>query len=155
VEEEQEIDGEGHVTGALLGRVIDGRAEPALWMDPITENPDVGATEIWQIANTTADVHPIHIHEVMFQVVDRIPIDVHEEDHAIRVIGPPQPPEPWESGLKDTVNAYPNEVTRVRLRFTRAGNYVWHCHIVSHEDNEMMRPYRIGPVQPGSPEDMA
>ena len=48
--------------------------------------------------------------------------------------------------------SYPGEVTRVRLKFQTPGNYVWHCHIVRHEDNEMMRPYRIGPVQPGSPE---
>jgi spore coat protein A len=100
-------------------------------------------------------VHPIHIHEVLFQVVNRQPISVSEEEHRITVSGPARPPEPWESGLKDTVNAYPGEVTRVRMRFESEGNYVWHCHIVSHEDNEMMRPYRIGPVQAGSPEAMA
>jgi len=61
------------------------------------------------------------------------------------------PPEPWETGVKDTVIAYPGQVTRVRATFDRAGQYVWHCHIVEHEDNEMMRPYRIGPVQPGQP----
>jgi spore coat protein A, manganese oxidase len=154
IEEEIEIGGEAHVTSALLGRVVGGRAVPEMWADPITENPAGGATEVWQIANTTADVHPIHIHEVLFQVVNRQPIHVSEEAHAITAAGPARPPEPWESGLKDTVNAYPGEVTRVRMRFEREGNYVWHCHIVSHEDNEMMRPYRIGPVQPGSPEAM-
>ena len=61
------------------------------------------------------------------------------------------PPEPWETGLKDTVIAYPGEVTRIRMRFGVPGQYVWHCHIVEHEDNEMMRPYRIGPEQPGQP----
>ena len=155
IEEEAEIGGEMYVTAGLLGRVVDGKAMAAMWADPITENPARGATEIWQIANTTADVHPIHIHEVMFQVVNRQPITVSEEDHRITVAGPARPPEPWESGLKDTVNAYPGEVTRVRMRFDREGNFVWHCHIVSHEDNEMMRPYRIGPVQPGSPETSA
>jgi spore coat protein A, manganese oxidase len=49
------------------------------------------------------------------------------------------------------VIAYPGQVTRLRLRFTNPGQFVWHCHIVEHEDNEMMRPYRIGPVQPGQP----
>ena len=155
IEEEAEIGGEMYVTAGLLGRVVDGKAMAAMWADPITENAARGATEIWQIANTTADVHPIHIHEVMFQVVNRQPITVSEEDHRITVAGPARPPEPWESGLKDTVNAYPGEVTRVRMRFEREGNFVWHCHIVSHEDNEMMRPYRIGPVQPGSPETSA
>ena len=59
--------------------------------------------------------------------------------------------EPWEIGLKDTVIAYPEQVTRIRLQFTKPGQFVWHCHIVEHEDNEMMRPYRIGPVQTGQP----
>lgn len=62
-----------------------------------------------------------------------------------------RPPEPWEDGFKDTVIAYPGEVTRVRARFNTPGQFVWHCHIVEHEDNEMMRPYRIGPIQPGQP----
>jgi FtsP/CotA-like multicopper oxidase with cupredoxin domain len=60
-------------------------------------------------------------------------------------------PEPWETGFKDTVIAYPGQVTRVRMQFRNAGQFVWHCHIVEHEDNEMMRPYRIGPEQPGQP----
>ena len=54
-------------------------------------------------------------------------------------------------GLKDTVICYPGEVTRIRGHFDTPGQFVWHCHIVEHEDNEMMRPYRIGPVQPGQP----
>ena len=58
---------------------------------------------------------------------------------------------PWENGWKDTVIAYPGQVTRLRLRFTNPGQFVWHCHIVEHEDNEMMRPYRIGPPQTGQP----
>jgi spore coat protein A, manganese oxidase len=152
IEEEAMIDEEMVVTEALLGRVVDGVPQADMWADPITENPSLGSTEVWEIANVTADVHPIHIHEVMFQVLDRIPIAVDEEAETIHVTGPPRPAEPWESGLKDTVNAFPGEITRVRMRFEREGNFVWHCHIVSHEDNEMMRPYRIGPVQPGSPE---
>ncbi|MBB5347825.1 multicopper oxidase domain-containing protein [Desulfoprunum benzoelyticum] len=61
------------------------------------------------------------------------------------------PPEPWETGFKDTVVAYPGQVTRIRAQFNNPGQFVWHCHIVEHEDNEMMRPYRIGPEQPGQP----
>ena len=71
---------------------------------------------------------------------------------SVRLDGDPRPPEPWESGFKDTVIAYPGEVTRIRARFDTPGQFVWHCHIVEHEDNEMMRPYRIGPVQAGQPE---
>ena len=54
--------------------------------------------------------------------------------------------------MEDTAIAYPGQVTRMRMRFEHEGQFVWHCHIVEHEDNEMMRPYRIGPVQPGQPD---
>jgi FtsP/CotA-like multicopper oxidase with cupredoxin domain len=69
----------------------------------------------------------------------------------VQLAGTPRPPEPWETGFKDTVTAFPGEVTRVKAQFLNPGQFVWHCHIVSHEDNEMMRPYRVGPVQLGQP----
>jgi FtsP/CotA-like multicopper oxidase with cupredoxin domain len=124
-----------------------------LWMDPVTENPAVGATEIWEIYNATVDGHPMHVHEVVFEVVNRQPIFVNEDTQEVQVVpgSVPTPPRPWETGFKDTVIAYPGEVTRIRAKFDTAGQYVWHCHIVEHEDNEMMRPFRIGPVQPGQP----
>jgi FtsP/CotA-like multicopper oxidase with cupredoxin domain len=124
-----------------------------LWMQPVTENPAVGATELWEIYNATADAHPIHIHEVVFEVVNRQDIVVDEMAQTVRVAPAtaPQPPGPAETGYKDTVTAYPGQVTRVRAQFNTPGQFVWHCHIVEHEDNEMMRPYRIGPVQPGQP----
>ena len=118
------------------------------WADPETENPAVGASETWEIYNFTVDAHPIHIHEVLFEVVNRQRLD----KATGLPIKTPRPPEPWEDGYKDTVIAYPGDVTRVRMTFPSAGGqFVWHCHIVEHEDNEMMRPYRIGPVQPGQP----
>jgi len=125
-----------------------------LWMGSITENPAAGATEIWEVYNATVDGHPIHIHEVAFEVVNRQPIFVNEATQEVQVVpgSVPRPPEPWETGYKDTVIAYPGEVTRVKATFNAlGGQYVWHCHIVEHEDNEMMRPYRVGPVQPGQP----
>ncbi|MHB8857656.1 MAG: multicopper oxidase family protein [Bellilinea sp.] len=108
---------------------------PMEWMHEITENPDVGATEIWEIHNFTMDAHPIHIHQVQFEVVDRVDMD-----------GVVRGPELWETGLKDTVIAYPDEVTRIKATFDLPGLYVWHCHIVEHEDNEMMRPFFVGPM---------
>jgi FtsP/CotA-like multicopper oxidase with cupredoxin domain len=114
----------------------------------------VGATEVWEFYNFTADAHPMHIHEIVFEVVDRQPISFTEDlGHImdVQLAGSPRPPEAWENGFKDTVTAYPGEVTRVRGQFTTPGQFVWHCHIVEHEDNEMMRPYRIGPEQPGQP----
>jgi FtsP/CotA-like multicopper oxidase with cupredoxin domain len=123
------------------------------WEDPVSENPAVGATEVWEFYNATADAHPIHIHEVAFEVVDRQEIIVDETTDTVQVDGAatPTPPEPWETGFKDTVIAYPGQVTRVRATFGTPGQFVWHCHIVEHEDNEMMRPYRIGPPQLGEP----
>ena len=124
------------------------------WRSAVTENPEVGATEVWELYNATADAHPIHIHEVVFEVMNRQDILVLEDEKQVQVKpgSTPSPAEPWETGFKDTVIAYPGQVTRVRAVFNTAGQYVWHCHILEHEDNEMMRPYRIGPVQPGAPE---
>jgi FtsP/CotA-like multicopper oxidase with cupredoxin domain len=123
------------------------------WSAPVTENPAVGTTEVWEFYNTTEDAHPMHVHEVLFEVVNRQQITFDEIDGTVHVVpgSSPRPPEPWEGGLKDTVIAYPGEVTRIKATFENAGQFVWHCHIVEHEDNEMMRPYRIGPVQPGQP----
>ena len=141
---------------ALLGTVANGVVTERLWMDPVTENPAVGATELWEMYNTTADAHPMHIHEITFEVVNREGlVTTGEEGEVVQPIqldGNITPPEPWENGFKDTVVAYPAQVTRLRARFSSPGQFVWHCHIVEHEDNEMMRPYRIGPVQPGQPE---
>jgi FtsP/CotA-like multicopper oxidase with cupredoxin domain len=104
-----------------------------LWSDPIVTNPALGATETWELWNWSADAHPIHLHLVKFKVTDRQLID-----------GPVRPPEATEAGWKDTVIAYPGEVTRVKATFDIPGLYVWHCHIVEHEDNEMMVPYCVG-----------
>jgi spore coat protein A len=140
---------------ALLGNVDnEGLLVKRLWRDDVTENPAVGATEIWEIYNATADAHPMHIHEVAFEVVNRqhLALDAEEEVmQPVQLNGSPTAPEPWETGFKDTVIAYPGQVTRVKVQFNTPGQFVWHCHIVEHEDNEMMRPFRIGPVQPGQP----
>jgi spore coat protein A, manganese oxidase len=121
---------------ALLGTLsTEGDPVPLGWADPITENPVLNSIEIWEIHNFTEDAHPIHIHEVQFEVVNRQPF-----------AGLTRPPESWETGFKDTVIAYPGEITRVKALFDLPGLYVWHCHIVEHEDNEMMRPYFVGPL---------
>jgi spore coat protein A, manganese oxidase len=147
---------------ALLGtvdgdpNVAQGILTKRLWMDDVTENPAPGSTEVWEIYNTTADAHPMHIHEVVFEVINRQDILIDEDEGTVQVDAgsSPKAPESWETGFKDTVIAYPGQVTRVRLKFDVPGQFVWHCHIVEHEDNEMMRPYRIGPVQPGQPGSM-
>ncbi|KKK67211.1 hypothetical protein LCGC14_2956330, partial [marine sediment metagenome] len=121
-------------TAAFLGTVSPSETGESLsWSDPITENPGVGDTEEWEIHNFTADAHPIHVHQVMFRVLGR------GTDGT-------QSPEDWESGWKDTVIAYPEEITRIKAKFDIPGFFVWHCHIVEHEDNEMMRPFHVGPI---------
>ncbi len=144
---------------ALLGTVAGnpsvapGGWTPKTWEEEVSENPALGSTEVWELYNATADAHPMHIHEVVFEVVDRQAILVDEDSSTVHVVpgSVPLAPEPWETGFKDTVIAYPGQVTRVKARFQTPGQFVWHCHIVEHEDNEMMRPYRIGPEQPGQP----
>jgi hypothetical protein len=88
---------------------------------------------VWELHNFTEDAHPIQIHLVQFEVLSRQAFD-----------GPATAPEPWERGTKDTVISRPDEITRVKARFGIAGRYVWHCHIIDHKDNEMMRPYGSG-----------
>jgi FtsP/CotA-like multicopper oxidase with cupredoxin domain len=141
---------------AMLGNVDEmGMPMHQMWMDPVTENPKVGDTEVWEFYNFTADAHPMHVHEVVFEVVNRekLAIDPATEEpvQPVQLTGEVRPPEAWELGLKDTVTAYPGEVTRIRAKFDTPGQFVWHCHIVEHEDNEMMRPYRIGPADPKAP----
>jgi spore coat protein A, manganese oxidase len=140
---------------AMLGQTdADGMPVEMMWSEPVSENPVVGATEVWEFYNFTADAHPMHVHEIAFEVVNRQALITNadgETEAPARLVGDPRPPEAWESGFKDTVIAYPGEVTRVRGQFLVPGQFVWHCHIVEHEDNEMMRPYRIGPVDPLAP----
>ncbi|WP_437955498.1 multicopper oxidase [Sorangium sp. So ce119] len=133
-EESSAVDPDVGPRAALLG-TFSGVPTPLHWDDPVSENPATGSTEIWELHNFTMDAHPIHVHAVQFQVVNRESAD-----------GSVRGPDDGEEGFKDTVIAYPDEITRIKLRFDRSGRFVWHCHILEHEDNEMMRPYQIGPM---------
>lgn len=118
----------------------------AHWKDPITENPALNSVEIWNLMNVTDDSHPIHLHLVRFQVLDRRRFDTfaYQNQNILRYRGAAIPPEPNELGWKDTVRADPGMVTRIIVPFQGyPGGYVWHCHILEHEDNEMMRPYDV------------
>ncbi len=114
------------VLGTVAGdpNVAPGVWTKRLWMDPITENPAVGATEVWEIYNATGDAHPMHIHEIVFEVVNRQDIFVNEDTQQVQVIPGSvlMPPESWETGFKDTVTAYPGQVTRVRAQFNTPAN---------------------------------
>jgi spore coat protein A len=134
------------------------------YKDPITETPKLGTTEIWEFYNTTVDAHPIHMHLVDFRVLDRQDFTIDGMDPnagvgtverggytygiipdptTIAKVGFATPAPATEAGRKDTVATIPGTVTRVIATFNRPGPYVYHCHILSHEDHEMMRPYEV------------
>ena len=116
------------------------------WDMPITENPVLNSTEIWSFINLTDDSHPIHLHMVRFQLLDRRPFDlaVYQLTGKVVFTGPSESLSANELGWKDTVRVDPLTVTRIIVKFEGfAGRYVWHCHMLEHEDNEMMRPYLI------------
>jgi spore coat protein A, manganese oxidase len=120
----------------------------AHWNMPVTETPALDTAEIWSLINLTEDVHPIHLHLVRFQILDRRSFDKlhYFVKGELKYIGPAVPPDPGEAGWKDTVRAHPQMVTRIIARFEGyPGRYVWHCHILEHEDNEMMRPFEVLP----------
>jgi spore coat protein A len=134
------------------------------YMNPTTETPLAGSTEVWEIYNTTADVHPMHFHLVNFQVINRQPFQVSSFGGGQNVVpnftGPATPADPNEAGWKETVRMYPGTVTRIIMKFnlepirkadgtvvptpvsprTGGHEYVWHCHILEHEEHDMMRP---------------
>ncbi|WP_180316694.1 multicopper oxidase family protein [Shouchella shacheensis] len=116
------------------------------WSAPVTEKPRLGSTEIWSFINVTGFSHPIHIHLVQFQVLDRRPfdLDLYNQEGRIVYTGAAIRPKPNERGWKDTVSAPSAQITRVIARFgPYTGDYVWHCHILEHEDYDMMRPFTV------------
>jgi spore coat protein A len=116
------------------------------WKMPVTETPMLNSVEIWELVNLTDDSHPIHLHLVRFQVLDRRPFDAYayQFHNTLRYRGPAVAPDPSETGWKDTVRADPGMITRIIVPFEGyPGRYVWHCHILEHEDNEMMRPFDV------------
>jgi spore coat protein A, manganese oxidase len=130
----------------LIQRPMTMLLNNAHWSMPVTENPALDSTEIWGLVNTTDDAHPIHLHLVRFQILDRRSFDVaaYWTKGEIKYTGHVVPPEASEAGWKDTVRADPGMVTRIITRFEGfPGRYVWHCHILEHEDNEMMRPFDV------------
>jgi spore coat protein A, manganese oxidase len=128
--------------GRMHRTLLDGKR----FMDPISEDPQKGSTEIWEFVNTTLDAHPIHLHAVHFQLLDRRSFDVARErrTHEVVFTGKALQAAPEEQGWKDTILCPPRQVTRIIIPFNgEPGRFVWHCHMLEHEDNEMMRPYLV------------
>jgi spore coat protein A len=146
-----------YIDAGLVGQMEGSIA----WHSPTTENPALGDTELWEVYNTTPDAHPVHLHLVHFDPVDRqkFKADVIQQNVVqhngqlgtgfrmanIKLQGKAKPAGGVEAAPKDMVTAYPGEVTRIRATFDKPGRYVWHCHILSHEDHEMMRVLHVGP----------
>ncbi|MEG3616210.1 multicopper oxidase domain-containing protein [Isoptericola haloaureus] len=160
----------------LLGTVADdvsgtNVATASTWFQPPTETPSAGATEIWEVYNFTADAHPIHLHLVNFEILDRQDFEydvtgnqtttqhngttgLAPEISNIRNLAPTAVgSEYFEDAPKDMVTALPGDpdgapptgqMVRLKADFTKSGRYVWHCHILSHEDHEMMRVLQVG-----------
>ncbi len=163
-----EIMGQGGPLAALLNGMT-------FHDTPATEYPTLGSTEMWEVVNLTGDAHPIHLHLVQFQLLNRQKVNIKRYDRAFMAANPviptdsyvpvpvdpylkgkPIPPDANERGWKDTYRMNPGEVTRVLIRFapqdespafafdaTAEPGYVWHCHILEHEENDMMRPYHL------------
>jgi spore coat protein A len=119
-----------------------------LHWDDITERLRLGDTEVWSFINRSGIVHPMHMHLVFFQVLDRQDFEIIDDE--VVPIGSRIPPLPEESGWKDTVRADPRQITRVIARFEDyTGLFPYHCHILEHEDHEMMRQFEARPACPG------
>lgn len=137
-----------------LGTAQDGQLD---WVDPISENPIMGETEVWEVYNNTEDAHPIHIHQITFQLLNRQEFTgdlnpVTSQLTNIQMVGAPITPPVNEQGWKDTYIVPPGQVARFKVRFDLPGKFVWHCHILSHEDWDMMRPMEVIAGSGGDPD---
>jgi len=118
----------------------------AKWMDPITETPRLNTTEIWNFINTTPNGHPMHVHLVTFGVLSRRKFNVEHYNATGEIVytGPEMLP-PNENGMRDMVRVPAGTVVQIIAHFDVPGRFVWHCHLLDHEDHEMMRPFEVVP----------
>ena len=117
-----------------------------MWSDPVTEKPELDTIEVWNIVNTFALDHPIHLHLIQFKLISRRSFDIalYNETGEISYTAEPEGPKDYEKGFKDTINVESGKVTKFIVHFTGyPGDYVWHCHFLEHEDHDMMRPMKV------------
>ncbi|MBS1805652.1 MAG: multicopper oxidase domain-containing protein [Acidobacteria bacterium] len=127
------------------GKSLGVRINEKGYDDPVTEIVKLGSVETWRFINTTADAHPMHIHLVQFQILHRQGFDhIAMRGGSLKPIGTPRPPDDGEAGWKDTAVVLPNEMLTIIARFEGyEGKFVFHCHMLEHEDNDMMRPFVV------------
>jgi spore coat protein A len=133
----ERMDAQGRSTGVL----INGKG----YDEPVTEVVKLGSLEKWRFINATEDAHPMHLHLVQFQILERHGFNPSAFQNGTLVfVGTPRPPAANEAGWKDTAIVNPREVLTIIVRFEGyTGRYVFHCHMLEHEDNDMMRPYEV------------
>jgi spore coat protein A len=121
--------------------------------DPVTETVTLGSMEKWRFINTSDDAHPMHLHLVQFQILERQGFDIPAlQNGTLKLLGTPRKPQPNEVGWKDTAVVNPGDVLTILVRFEGyTGRYVFHCHMLEHEDNDMMRPYEVVAAKLESP----
>jgi FtsP/CotA-like multicopper oxidase with cupredoxin domain len=154
----QPLLGTAEPTTDTAGNLVNGAIA---WHSPTTETPvnNPSGAEVWEIYNATGDAHPIHLHLVNFEIIEREgfladvfpqPLLQHNGTFGtgfrlenIVLDGNVVPAPDVEKAPKDMVTALPGEVTRIKVTFDKSGRYVWHCHILSHEDHEMMRVLEV------------
>lgn len=127
--------------GRSLGMRINGKE----YGDPVTELPKLNSIELWQFVNTTDDAHAMHLHLVQYQILHRQGFNTRAfAQGKLELVGSPRPPAPNEAGWKDTAVVNPGEVLTIIVHFVGyTGRYGFHCHMLEHEDNAMMRPYVV------------
>lgn len=133
----EEMDAKGHSLGVRINKKN--------YDDPVTEKVKLGSVESWRFINTTMDAHPMHLHLVQFQILHRQGFDTgaFALGH-LQLVGSSRPPAANEAGWKDTAVVKPGEVLSILIPFDGyTGRYVYHCHMLEHEDNDMMRPYEV------------
>ena len=127
--------------GRSLGLEINGKG----YDDPVTEVVKLGSIEKWRFINNTEDAHPMHLHLVQFQILQRQGFNpVSLRNGALELVGIPRLPAANEAGWKDTAVVNPREVLTIIVRFEGyTGRYVFHSHMLEHEDHDMMRPFEV------------
>jgi len=134
----EEMDAQGRSTGLH----INGQGYDA----PVTETVTLGTLEKWRFINTSDDAHPMHLHLVQFQILHRqgFNLGTYRMNGKIEPVGSPRQPRANELGWKDTATVNPGDILTILARFEGyTGKYVFHCHMLEHEDNDMMRPFVV------------
>jgi spore coat protein A len=127
------------------GRSLGVRINNKGYDDPVTEIVKLDSVETWRFINTTDDAHPMHLHLVQFQILHRQGFDAAAfQNGELRLLGLPRPPAANEAGWKDTAIVSPRDVLTIVVHFAGySGRFVFHCHMLEHEDNDMMRPFEV------------